>query len=124
MSINLGTVNGNVDRGIVKTRISLPVLDNKTQESIPNLYKLEAEIDQLTMNNEHSKAIPKVLEWLFKKNAVTQSDCIRAAGICLLGGKHDIYLALLDIAPRSHQQKSFNDAEKEKLNKLDPAFSF
>lgn len=100
-------------------RISLPVVQPEIQAPVQDPNELEKEIGWLTMNNEYKKAIPKALEWLLSKDIVTQSECIHAAGICLLGERHDIYSTILSMVPSSRQRnKAFSSTEKDKLNQL------
>ncbi len=101
----------------VPSRVALPVLSEVAKEPLKTEYQLERDIGWLQMNNEYKKAIPLALELLLSKGSVDQSECISVAGICLLGRRHDIYLAILQQMPRVQKdRKILTDIKKIELN--------
>ena len=127
--INLDKPNGNnipvadpKNQGaVLQSRISLDVLpvqqgENKTEKSsFFQESQIWKEIEWLTMNNQYPEAIPLALQWLVSQNSVSQSDCIKVAGICLLGGEHKLYENIIDMMPYSKEPRIPSDAQKKLL---------
>lgn len=115
--------------GGVPTWLLLRALDekNQAQNIIPEEKKPEEpprtifdnwrEVDKLTLNNKHKEAIPVAIHALLTQEHVSQSECVRVAGVCLLGGRYDIYDYLTKIMPAYATKKTLNAEEKEYLTK-------
>ena len=114
MSLPLEVV-GTKSRGI-----SLPLVRPSVEENrYSNNSNLQNEISWLTLNKRYTEAIPLALESFLNRTFFNQSEVIEAAGVCLLGNRHDIYLALVELLPKnSHESIALSETQRNKILEL------